>query len=170
MRVRLAYLCTCTKSLLINLKTFLHFRLKKCELFDPVITDMGICQSFNAVPTLDLLRSSYFTNSFQEAYAPDLPQIWNVTMGDGSGEENSLDFYLFDRDSVLGNLDEKFSFFIGLSSKNDYFGMKSIRQRVKPGNHIMVQVHATEIRSSDDLRSVPIGLYFVLCGNEKQCV
>ena len=88
-------------------------------------------------------------------------------VGDGSGEENSLDFYLFDRDSVLGNLDEKFSFFIGLSSKNDYFGMKSIRQRVKPGNHIMVQVHATEIRSSAALRSVPVGLYFVSCESEK---
>ena len=122
---------------------------------------MGICHSFNAIPSLDLLKTSYFTKSFKDAYAPDLPKMWNVTMGDGSGEENSLDFYLFDRDSILGNQGEQFSFFIGLSSKDDYFGMKSIRQRVKPGNHMMVKVHATEILSSDDLRSVPIGVYHV---------
>ena len=39
-----------------------------CDLFDPVITDSGICYAFNPTPTLDTLNPSYFTESFAEAF------------------------------------------------------------------------------------------------------
>ena len=49
-----------------------------CQIFDPIITDMGVCHSFNPTPTLDMLKPSYFTESFKEAFESDLPFIKKI--------------------------------------------------------------------------------------------
>ena len=39
-----------------------------CTLFEPVITDQGICHAFNPTPSLEMLTPSYFSHSFKEAF------------------------------------------------------------------------------------------------------
>ena len=44
----------------------------RCKLFEPVLTDIGVCYAFNAEPTLRMLKNSSFTEAFLEAYRYDL--------------------------------------------------------------------------------------------------
>ena len=53
-------------------ENFIMMGNEKCDLFQPVITDMGVCNSFNPSPTLDLLNPSFFTESFSKAFEEDL--------------------------------------------------------------------------------------------------
>ena len=134
--------------------------ISECALFDPVITDRGICHSYNAQPSVTMMNPSYFRQSFTEAYENDLTHNWTLSLGSGAGEGNALNFYLLDKDGLLGRNGSKeyqFSYFVGFSSKEEYFDMKSNGQRIKPGYHTIWKVHAMEIESSEDLRSVPIG-------------
>ena len=42
-----------------------------CDVFEPVFTDHGLCHSFNPSSVIDVLKSSFFTEAFQEAFAED---------------------------------------------------------------------------------------------------
>ena len=45
-----------------------------CKLFEPRITNQGICYSFNAEPIIDNLHESPFTKAFQNVYKSELKQ------------------------------------------------------------------------------------------------
>ena len=51
---------------------------EKCQLFQPIVTDLGMCHAFNPTPILDMLKPSYFTESFNEAFNEDL--IFNQSL------------------------------------------------------------------------------------------
>ena len=128
------------------------FYVEKCNLFDPVITDLGICHSYNSVPTLDLLKKSYFTEVFEETFKTDFIEKRYIINGTGSGSDYALNFYLMDGIDILRKTSEApTSFFMSLSTKNDYFDMKSTNQIVKPGVHTIWKVQALEIIPSLDL-------------------
>ena len=132
------------------------FIIDSCNLFHPIVTDTGICHSFNAKSTVELLKPSYFKESFVDAFSSDLPANQTVRNGTSSGPKHSLNFYLMGN-NFHRRLDEEPShFYIGISDQNDYFDMKSIGQKVKPGYETIWKVHAMEIVPSDDLHDVPI--------------
>ena len=126
--------------------------VEKCKLFDPVITDLGICHSYNSVPTLDLLKKSYFTEIFEETFKTDFIEIRDIVNGTGSGSDYALNFYLMDGIDILRKTSEApTSFLMSLSTKNEYFDLKSTKQIVKPGVHTIWKVQAMEIIPSLDL-------------------
>ena len=45
-----------------------------CNLFTPVLTDLGICYSFNAEPSTTMLETSSFTKAFHDTYKNDLTE------------------------------------------------------------------------------------------------
>ena len=66
-----------------------------CQLFQSVITDMGMCHSFNAKPILEMLAPSHFTKSLNESFKEDLITSENVTYsGLGSGTNHALEFII----------------------------------------------------------------------------
>ena len=135
----------------------------KCNLFDPVVTESNVCHSFNPIQTLDFLRPSTFTESFEEAYNQDFTQNKTEYKAEGAGDEHALNFYLMNLDfrrSTESNKSPPFS--VGISNKRDYLDMKSIGQATKPGYHTIRKVQAMEIVPSDDLRDVPI--------NKRKCM
>ena len=73
--------------------------IEACNLFQPVITDMGLCHSFNPTPTAKILTSSYFRDSFIEAFEADFEPEQKIKRGSGSGRSNSLDFYVFKKEN-----------------------------------------------------------------------
>ena len=124
-----------------------------CTLFDPIVTDQGLCHSFNPTPTLDMLRPSYFSQSFREAFKSDLtknPIFKNAT---GSGNEHALTFYLMN-DSFRRMLNPTMNFVLKLSTRTDYFDMRYTNQEIKFGYHTTLKVDAMEIISSNDLHKV----------------
>ena len=66
-----------------------------CNLFEPVITNAGVCHSFNPTPSADLLATSYFKDSFVSAFGPDLNSNSKILHGKGSGRKNGIEFYIF---------------------------------------------------------------------------
>ena len=127
---------------------------ESCKLFDPVITDLGICHSYNPTPTLKMLKKSYFTEVFEDTFKTDFIEKRDIVNGTGSGSDYALNFYLMDG-NILHKKDEApTSFLMGLSTKNDYFDMKSTDQIIKPGVHTIWKVQAMEIVPSLDLHDL----------------
>ena len=46
-------------------------KVEPCNLFQPVVTNNGFCHSFNAKSIHSILRSSYFLESFEDAFNDD---------------------------------------------------------------------------------------------------
>ena len=130
----------------------------ECDLFDPIITDLGVCHSFNAMNTDTMLRFSYFQQSFANAFKSDFKVGQEILNGKGSGEDHSLQFYLIDP-SVRRMSDSESSpspFHMSLSTKSDYFDIATKGHKIHPGLHTTWTVQAMEIAPSDDLREVSI--------------
>ena len=131
------------------------FTIQSCGLFEPIVTDIGICHSFNAKSTMDILRQSYFTDSFKEAFNSDLLMEKEMKMGTGSGPEHALNFYLMDN-NFHRKLNDRTIWFMGISDQNNYIDMKSIGKLITPGYDIIWKVQAMEIVPLDGLRSVQV--------------
>ena len=87
-----------------------------CDLFQPVITNNGICHSFNPMPSLEILKPSYFTESFKEAFNDDLISNYILEYGTGAGKKHSIEFILMGN-TYQRHQDKDFTRFImGLSS------------------------------------------------------
>ena len=127
---------------------------ESCKLFDPVITDLGICHSYNPTPTLNLLKKSYFTEVFEDTFKTDFVGKRDIVNGTGSGSDYALNFYLMDGNILHKKNKAPTSFLMGLSTKNDYFDMKSTDQIIKPGVHTIWKVQAMEIVPSSDLHDL----------------
>ena len=134
----------------------------QCDLFQPVITDMGVCNSFNPSPTLDLLKPSFFTESFYKAFKEDLNLNDTLKYGEEAGQ--SLNFFLVmnskiprqDHLKVKFGDQEPFKFYLTISTHNEYFGTKASSIAIKAGYRTTIYVEPMEIVGSEDLRSVPI--------------
>ena len=133
-----------------------------CDLFQPVISDMGICQSYNPTSTLDMLNPSFYTESFRKAYLEDLKPNQTISFGERHGQ--SLNFFLAmssrhprqDHNGALLSDQEPANFYVGISTKEEYFQMKSSGFAVKAGYKTTINVQPMEISASEDLRSVAI--------------
>ena len=145
------------------------FDVASCQLFQPVFTDLGMCHSFNPAPALNMLKPSYFKESFADAFNEDLKQedkgkILNaIEVGEG------LDFYLLGRnhrqfmEKYLRPKEEYASsrksitnFLVALSNQFAYFGMKDIKKTIKAGYHVTWNVQAMENVPTEDLHDIPI--------------
>ena len=129
-----------------------------CRLFNPVVTDIGICHSFNSIPSNDLLIPSYFTESFKEAFKDDMSTESILHNGTGSDEDHSLSFYLLDPSFRRFNEEydkRPFLFQLLMSTTNNYFNMNRGSRKIQPGQHYVWKVQALEDKPSEDLRSVP---------------
>ena len=144
------------------------YKESSCKLFQPVFTDIGMCHSFNPTPVADVLRPSYYRDSFVDAFREDLMSNEKLHMGIKSGK--ALDFYplgTYHRQkteaqtnilmSSYENYDIDISeFLVGVSNKHQYIDMKAISETIRAGYHVTWKIQAMEIVPSNDLRDVPI--------------
>ena len=131
--------------------------LDACNLFQPVITDMGLCHAFNPTPTANILTQSYFKDSFIKAFGDDFNQEQRIEKGLGSGRSNALDFYIFkESDQLEEETNIPKEVWMGLSTHDGYMEMKSVSQPIRFGYHTTWKVQAMEILPSDDLKEIPI--------------
>ena len=136
----------------------------KCDnLFQPVVTDMGICPSFNPTPTDDVLKPSSYTESFIKAFKGDLKENNNLTYGEQLGQ--SLKLFLVrstsDPEVIRTTIKRKpiiepSKFYMSISRHNDYLNFKSSSFIIKAGYLTTINVEPMEIIASNDLRSVQI--------------
>ena len=53
-------------------RTFVKFDISFCGLFEPMLTDIGMCHSFNAHALSELLQPSQYVDSLLAAYQTDI--------------------------------------------------------------------------------------------------
>ena len=129
----------------------------ECELFQPAITDMGICPSFNGKQMSEMFEPSYFLTSFLEAYKEDLNNMSSVKYGQESGQ--SLKFYLLNIPKEMKyemTSDTPTTFNFAVTSSKEFFGMKGSSFKIKAGYKSIIEVEPMEIVASEDLKAVPL--------------
>ena len=124
-----------------------------CNLFDPVITDLGICYSFNAKPITPMLADSSFKEAFVEAYNSDLHNRPLVNAR-GAGDTFALTFMVDNSRYLRKKLDIR-PFKVLISSKMAYFDAFSVAKNVKPGFETIFDVQPIEVVGTDNLQDVP---------------
>ena len=127
---------------------------KRCKLFKPVVTDLGICYSFNADPIVPMLADSSFKEAFFEAYNYDLIHDYDpIHPARGAGDTFALTF-MVDNSRYLRKKLETKPFKILISSKSAYFDAFSVAKNVKPGYETTFDVQPIEVVGTDGLREI----------------
>ena len=130
-------------------------KVEPCNLYQPVITNKGFCHSFNAKPVKSMLKSSYFLDSFEETFKDDILHDETIQHnGTGSGTEHALNFILVGSSMQRSNVYSPTEFTIGLTSSNEYFDMKAVKQTIESGFHTIYKVQVMKIAPSPDLASI----------------
>ena len=127
--------------------------VKGCKLFKPVVTDLGICYSFNADPIVPMLADSSFKEAFLEAYNYDLDNL-PIHPARGAGDTFALTF-MVDNSRYLRKKVETKPFKILISSKSAYFDAFSVAKNVKPGYETTFDVQPIEVVGTNGLRGIP---------------
>ena len=139
------------------------FNKDSCSYFQPVFTDMGMCHVFNPSSVMDMIKPSYFTESFFNAYEDDLNP--NETIHKGIQSGHSFNFYLMGNHRTritshgkgpFGKDLQPSKFLFSLSNKDEYFNMKSSSKIMPAGYKITWNVQAMEIQPSEDLKNLDI--------------
>ena len=128
----------------------------ECQLFNPVISDLGLCHSFNAKRPKDMLSPSYFADSFDRAFSSDYSVTTSTWNGTGSGEDHSLTFYLLDSSVRKMKRSHPSFYHMGISTQTNYFDMVYTNELIKPGFHTIWKVQAMENVPSKNLHNIPI--------------
>ena len=138
-----------------------HDFFKNCSLFEPVFTDIGMCHAYNAMPVLDILKPSYYTESFKYAFEEDLRS--NATTHMGVEDGDSITFYLYGNfhrkiamllDMSKFTMPKATKFFMSITNRLEYFGMKNARKVIRAGYEYTWKIQAMEIEPSEDLRDL----------------
>lgn len=129
----------------------------ECELFQPTITDMGICPSFNSMQMTEVLEPSYFLDSYMEAYKEDFANHSTIKFGEEFGQ--SLNLYLVTIPKEIKNeitAQKPATFNLAITSSKEFFGMKTSSFKIKAGYKSIIEVEPMEIAASEDLKGVPL--------------
>ena len=140
----------------------------QCNLLQPVVTDYGLCHSFNAKAVSDILTPSYFVDSFNDAFDDDLLTDDIQYKGNGSGTKHALNLVLAGNRIQRKNLKGPSEFIIGLTSDNDYFDLNAIKQNVRAGYHTTFTFQAMKIQPDSGLATIPLEKRKCRMANEVQ--
>ena len=123
-----------------------------CNIFDPVVTDLGICYSFNAEPVTSMLTKSSFKNAFQEVYQFDLNES-PIELAKGAGDNFALKFLVYNH-RYQKAASETRPFKTLISSQRGYFDALSVSKEVKFGFETTYDVLPTEVKGTRELQSM----------------
>ena len=123
-----------------------------CKLFEPVVTDLGICYAFNAESLMKMFKKSSFTEAFFEAFEYDLLEPQN-NFANGAGDKFALKFML-DNSKFLRRKSKTYPFKILISSKTSYFDAVSLAKEVKPGFETIFDIQPIEVVADEKLNHI----------------
>ena len=96
--------------------------------------DIGICYSFNAKSTIELLKNSTFKESFQEVYKEDILNSSKIRKSEGAGQKFSLRF-IIDNSRYLRPMRQSRPFKVYVSSSDGYMmSYESGAAEISPGS------------------------------------
>ncbi len=138
-----------------------------CELFQPSLTDNGICHTFNAEQAHDQLNNSSFTDIFSTVFHDDLQQRGKLFNGQPFSQDLGLTFYL-DKQMLFRNFFREAprysngNFLIGFAGSKQSFAIRSRLRPVHAGNQVTFLLTPVVLASTKSLRSLPL--------NQRNCL
>ena len=69
----------------------------ECDLFEPVLTDNGICYAFNAEQTLELMNETPYKQIWKSAYGSEFKKFPKIEYAKGAGEYFALQMMISNR-------------------------------------------------------------------------
>ena len=124
-----------------------------CTLFKPVVTDGGICYSFNAKPTHALLKDSIFKQTMQEVYKLELGGTTEIQKAKGAGDKFALRFWV-DNSRYFKKKKETKPYKVLLSSADGYMNILSNGIDAKPGYETTFLVQPIQVVASENVHNV----------------
>ena len=124
-----------------------------CFMFQPVVTDKGICYACNAKSTEDLLKASVFKEAFMESYKSEL-ETTDQRMGLGTGKSLSL-FFVVDNNAMFRPWQQdKFDFKIGFGSSEETLQFSATSKLIRPGFALEYDVTPIQVVADPELRNI----------------
>ena len=123
-----------------------------CKEFEPVVTDLGVCYSFNAKSSMKMLKESSFTDAFQEAYGTELLDS-TVRYTEGAGDKFSLRF-MIDNNKYLRRKSKTWPFKIVISGHESYFDALSVAKKALPGYETTFDIEPIEVVGTANLHKI----------------
>ena len=126
------------------------------DLFKPVVTDMGICYSFNAIEMSKALRKSKFRTAFLDAFKEELGNVSNhkIHMGEQPGTLLSLNFILDNNANDRPHVQPFTPFRVAITSKTEYHQIRTIAKWARPGQRLDIDVSPMEVKATANLRDI----------------
>ena len=152
--VSCAYGATEIESLDARMRTGDIERLPECQAFDPMPTNLGICQTFNAVSFKGMARDNHYMNTFSQVFHPK--ESDETVKISGTGMENGFKFILdahkMGRPYMQPDADKPSNFKISLSGIYNPFDVKSGAMSVKAGTITRVRITPAYTSSAPGLQ------------------
>ncbi len=130
-----------------------------CNLFDPVLTDVGICYAFNANSPVNLLQESPYSRDLGLALHQVSGDEVTIQKGAGSGKFLGLDFYLdthwHAQKLHSPNLPQK-TFLVAIGNSNNTFDVRNSGSVMRLGYHIQIQVTPHVVEATNGLRELAV--------------
>ena len=138
--------------------------LPECKDFDPMPTNMGVCQTFNAVSFKGMAKDNYYMNTFINVFHPkESDETLKIT---GTGLQNGFKFILdankMGRPFMQPERTKAANFKVSLSGIYNPFDARSSALSVKGGT-------ITRVRITPEYTSSAPGLQDALGIEERSC-
>ncbi len=133
----------------------------KPVLFEPVVTDSGICQGFNSPSVTEMFDKSTFLNTFMSVFHEDLLDNHQLHQAQPFSVKKGLEF-LLDRQMMFRNFWNGSSYRLQgnyVLSFNDPNYSVNVRAKLRPvhlGHHITFLLTPLVLSSDKSLRHLPV--------------
>ena len=124
--------------------------------FKPVLTEHGICYSFNPTSWEDSLKATPYTDIFKTVFGMESANITDPVKLRNVGNVYKMHITLDSHQSKLGFEKSEGSFSISLNARNEY--MKSIDEEIKIslGYHTSIRVTPKQFKSTDSFKKLSL--------------
>ena len=124
------------------------------DLFGAVVTEKGICYSFNPTMMNNSLKSIPYTSMFQTVFAEDLQPAEAVYI-ENTAKAYSMQIILDSHSSKVIDKSSTGAFTIGINQNDDYMSLIDSGATIETGLHTLIKVTPSEVDSTtrfDEMR------------------
>ncbi len=142
-----------------RLTDFTGMVLPACTLFQPAVTDQGLCYSFNSPPLESLFKPSLFTSTFKSVFRDDFIENMTIFKAQPYDEDLGLTF-LLDKQMGLRNIWNKTDFLdeggfkIIFGEPTSMVSTRSHQRSVQIGHHTTFLLTPLVLTADEDLKKL----------------
>ena len=119
------------------------------DKFSPVISDQGICYSFNPVPFNNSLEKSPYFDIFQSVFERDLKHKDGIIKMENTGKSFQMHITLDGHTSKAIDKSNKGVFTLAINQNKDYMSTLDTGVSIEPGLHTWIKITPSNFTSTE---------------------